>query len=104
MTNPSSPCSVPGWLRGIIPFETPDQQAVCQAHDECYSAGGTRIDRLWADLQFCQGLLVAGMSADMAEKYLWGVRLYGGSHWKDKDSPGCLPPPPPIQLQETQAP
>lgn len=92
---PTSPCSVPDWLRVLIPFETPEQQAVCRWHDEQYERGGSHMARLLTDLHFCMRLMGAGMSPERAEQYLWGVRMYGGSHWAGGDKPGTLPPPPP---------
>jgi hypothetical protein len=86
-----SPCSVPDWLRVLLPLETPEQQEVCREHDADYAKGGSRVKRLRADLKFAVNMLNAKMSADDAERYLWGVRMYGGFHWNGGDWPGALP-------------
>lgn len=91
----TSPCSVPVWLRGLLPIETPAQQDVCRQHDHEYSLGGSHALRLRRDLKFCLGLLDADMHPDMAEQYFWGVRMYGGLHWPGGDRPGSIPQPPP---------
>lgn len=88
---PSSPCSVPDWLRWLIPFETPAQQEACRWHDEQYALGGPRAARLSVDLDFTRRLLEAGMAPDQAERYLWAVRQYGGAHWTGGDAPGAAP-------------
>ena len=88
----ANPCSVPDWLRVLLPLETPRQQGACRKHDEAYARGGTRADRLQADLDFCDDLLWADMDPDRAEQYLWGVRMYGASHWNGIDGAGALPP------------
>ncbi len=89
----TSPCSVPNLLRdlGLVPLETPAEQACCRRHDAKYEVGGPREARLRADLVFGLELLDAGMDADMAERYVWGVRMYGGAHWNGEDGPGALP-------------
>lgn len=86
-----SPCSVPDWLRAIIPLETPAQQAACRKHDERYAVGGNHRRRLYTDLRFAIELLDADMEPDMAERYYWAVRMYGGSHWKGGDRAGAAP-------------
>ena len=88
----ANPCSVPDWLRVLLPLETPAQQEACRRHDDRYEAGGPRAARLSVDLLFCQDLLAADMDPDRAEQYLWGVRMFGGGHWTGGDGPGALPP------------
>lgn len=77
----ASPCSVPRALRLVIPEETPAQQAVCQAHDDAYTKGGSKRDRAVADARLLLGLLENGMEVDLAEKYHTAVRVMGGFHW-----------------------
>jgi hypothetical protein len=96
-----SPCSVPDWLRAVIPLETLPQQVACQRHDERYEMGGSRRLRLAVDLLFTQELLAADMDPDRAEQYLWAVRQYGAPHWTGDDHAGALPLHPP---SETEAP
>lgn len=98
MTNP---CSVPNWLRLLIPLETEWQQNACRRHDQRYALGGVRHDRLLADTYFLQELVEARMDPDLAEMYFWGVRMYGGEHWPGGDAPGVTPPKPP---ETTEAP
>jgi hypothetical protein len=86
-----SPCSVPDWLRLLIPFETLGQRLACQDHDADYAEGGGRRARLMADLRFAVNLLHADMAPDLVEKYYWAVRMYGASHWNGKDDPGAMP-------------
>ena len=90
-----SPCSVPEWLRGLIPLETDRQQRACLRHDDVYAVGGSRTDRFRADLYLGLDLINAGMAPDLAEIYVWGVRLYGHTHWNGDDGPGALPRVPP---------
>ena len=87
----TSPCSVPEWLRFLIPLETPAQQAVCRWHDGQYDLGGSHEERLRVDLEFCRRLLEAQMAAPDAERYFWGVRQYGGGHWRGADIAGAEP-------------
>ena len=91
----ASPCSVPDWLRFAIPLETPEQQDACREHDARYDRGGDRGDRLKVDLWFALDLLDHGMDPDSAERYFWGVRQYGASHWNGDDHAGALPLHPP---------
>lgn len=91
MTTPDSPCSVPEWLRVIIPLETPAQQQACRWHDLEYERGGDRAARLRADLIFARLLLSAGMGPDLVEHYYQAVRDYGGPRWTGGDKPGARP-------------
>ena len=104
-----SPCSVPDWLRGLIPLETPRQQEACRRHDRRYERGGDRRQRLATDLLFALDLLgldpwvlleveadltrkrEGTMDPDRAEQYFWGVRQYGGFHWEGGDHGGAPP-------------
>lgn len=74
-------CSVPRALRLVIPRETPEQVAVCNAHDVAYQAGGSRRARALADAELLRGLLVTGMDVDRAERYHTAVRIFGKDHW-----------------------
>ncbi len=113
-----SPCSVPEFLRPLIPFETDRQQDACRRHDERYEEGGDRRARLVTDLCFALDLLgcspalleqvmadtawlarEGAMEPDDAERYCWAVRWYAGPHWHGGDSPGALPPQPPTQTE-----
>lgn len=111
----ASPCSVPNWLRGLLPMETPRQQEACRRHDTRYEKGGDRKRRLVTDLLFSLDLLGAdpyllemvaadltrdregAMEPDRAEQYFWGVRQYAGGpeHWHGGDEPGAQPIPQP---------
>lgn len=103
----SSPCSVPEWLRLVVPIETPRQQSACRRHDERYERGGDRRARLVADLVFgldllgaapemlaivteelARGPLDGAMDADRTEKYVLAVRQWGGLHWNGGDRAG----------------
>lgn len=110
-----SPCSVPDWLRFLLPLETPRQQAACRRHDARYARGGDRRARLVTDLCFALDLMGAdpwnlqvivadletdrdgAMDPDRAEQYYYGVRQYGGdpNHWSGGDDPGAQPLRPP---------
>lgn len=78
----SDGCSVPRALRLVIPHETPEQTAVCVAHDFAYDAGGARRARAIADARLLLGLLETGMDVDLAERYHTAVRIFGKSHWR----------------------
>jgi hypothetical protein len=90
-----NPCSVPDWLRAIIPLETEAQQECCREHDADYAEGGGRRARLLVDLRFAANLLHADMDPDRAEQYFWAVRQYGAPHWHGDDQAGALPLHPP---------
>lgn len=110
-----SPCSVPDFLRAVLPLETLRQQLACRRHDDRYERGGDRLARLLADLAFgldllgCSPTLIelvlksvgdeGAMGADLAEQYVWGVRMYGGGHWRNGDDAGTLPPRPPDAVE-----
>ena len=88
-------CSVPTALRLFIPLETPEQRAMCVAHDVAYHAGGTRRERAIADAALLLGLLNTGMDVDLAEQYHVAVRVCGKAHWGDgtyTDEPEPAPP------------
>lgn len=94
-------CSVPRALRLVIPFETPEQVAVCNAHDVAYAKGGTRRDRAIADAQLLLGLLQAGMDVDLARRYYDAVRMFGFVHWQGGYTDG---PPPLEEVTASEAP
>ena len=48
----SDGCSVPKWLRFVIPQETPGQCLVCEKHDELYYYGHERQDETQRRLSF----------------------------------------------------
>ena len=75
-------CTVPRALRLLIPRETPEQIAVCNAHDTAYENGGTARQRAIADAKFLLGLLETHMEIDRAERYHTTVRLMGKAHWR----------------------
>ena len=87
--------SVPKALRIIIPKETPEQIAVCNAHDVAYTAGGTRRDRAVADAHLLLGLLMNGMDVDLAHRYHVAVRIFGKAHWDGARYTDDPPSPPP---------
>jgi len=54
-------------------------RACCVRHDERYYYGGTREDRLRADLEWAIALLdTKEVTAETAEKMFAGVRAFGG--------------------------
>jgi hypothetical protein len=73
----SDGCSIPAALRSFFP-STPEVRACCVRHDERYYYGGSRADRLRADLAFGVALLDAGVSAETVEKMVAAVRAFGG--------------------------
>lgn len=74
----SDGCSVPAWLRFVVPLETPAQQAICREHDEAYYYGGTEAERLAADLKFAYRLVSeTGMDPDTVMTYFNSVRVGG---------------------------
>ena len=83
MTFVPNGCSVPRALRLVIPYETPEQVAVCNTHDLAYNNGGTRRQRAIADAHLLLGLLDTGMNVDLAERYHVAVRVAGKFHWRD---------------------
>ena len=66
----------------MIPYETPEQVEVCNAHDDAYDRGGDARDRAIADAHLLLGLLQTGMDVDRSERYHTAVRLMGKSHWR----------------------
>lgn len=89
--NTNNPCSVPDWLRPIVGWETPEQQAACQRHDNAYTHGGTRTQRLRADLRLALDWLDADMDPDNVELRFYYVRQYGHTHWGSPDTAGVNP-------------
>lgn len=73
----SDGCSVPDALRGLLPLESPEAVAACRRHDEKYYYGGSKKDRLRADLEFALALLDTP-DGGKAEGYYTGVRTWGG--------------------------
>ena len=78
----SDGCSVPKWLRLLVPLETPEQIRVCRRHDEAYYYGGTASDRLREDLTFALGLLDTNMKSYRVVQYYEAVRAAGGPRFK----------------------
>lgn len=78
----SDGCSVPRWLRLVVPMETVEQRRECLRHDEAYYYGGTAFRRAVADHMLYTGLVVHGMSRPQAWLYWLAVRLFGGPSWK----------------------
>lgn len=75
----SDGCSVPPFLKPFFPCDDPAVIACCKVHDEAYYYGGTREQRLAADVMFCYNLLATGkVNAETAEKMFLGVRVGGG--------------------------
>lgn len=90
-----SECSVPGFLRALIPLESAQQRLACKLHDLAYEVGGTRTQRLHEDLTFGLRLLTAEMHPDLAEQYYYNVRAWGHLAWNGDDGPGARPIEPP---------
>lgn len=80
----SDGCSVPEWLRTVLPIEKPEEIAVCRVHDHAYYLGGSEKDREVADAQFYMGLLQVGMNQYKASMYHAAVRLFGGPEFELK--------------------
>ena len=78
----SDGCSVPKWLRLVVPLETAFQVFVCRAHDAAYYHGGSEQDRAIADVKFFLGLLHAEMDFDTAQRYFVAVRAGGGPEFR----------------------
>lgn len=76
----SDGCSVPKALRWFIKVETPACRECCREHDKAYYYGGTRADRLKADLTFRDCLVSAGMPKALAQLYFLSVSA-GGAPW-----------------------
>jgi hypothetical protein len=74
----SDGCSIPKALQQFFP-NSPRVRAACVHHDELYYYGGSREDRLRADLEWAMILLDTGeVSAETAEKMFQFVRALGG--------------------------
>lgn len=74
----SDGCSIPAALQQFFP-RSPAVRACCVRHDERYYYGGSKEDRLRADLEWAIALLDTGeVSAETVEKMLAGVRAFGG--------------------------
>lgn len=78
----SDGCSVPDWLRKIIPYETAEECLACIAHDRAYYYGGSKKDKLIADLELFVNLVAAGMPVWLATLYYAGVRAGGRPFFK----------------------
>ena len=74
--NMSDGCSVPEFLRVVLPLESPEAIAACRRHDHAYYLGGSKIDRLRADLYFALALLDTD-EREKAELYFAAVRTGG---------------------------
>lgn len=75
----SDGCSVPEPLRPFFPCDDPAVRACCVIHDSEYYRGGTREQRLLADLMFAYNLLSTGqVSEETVWKMFLGVRAGGG--------------------------
>jgi hypothetical protein len=79
-----SPCSVPAWLRALVPVEDEAWQRCCKRHDGKYERGGTETERLIADVEFFLDMLREGVDPVWAERYYHAVRMFGSLHWKQK--------------------
>jgi len=80
----SDGCSIPKALKPFFP-ETPAVRACCEKHDAVYYRGGTRADRLRADLQLALDWLATGdVTAAQVEQGYWAIRIGGGPE-------GCFP-------------
>lgn len=84
MSEPNG-CSVPHFLRILIPPETVAQSEVCNAHDIAYAKGGDRRARAVADAKLLLGLLECDMDVDLAHHYHTAVRIFGGSRFADRE-------------------
>lgn len=78
----SDGCSVPTFLRKIIKTETLEQCLACIAHDRAYYYGGSKKDKLLADLELFANLTAAGMPVWLASLYYIGVRIGGRPFFK----------------------
>jgi hypothetical protein len=91
----SDGCSVPKALRELFPLfregaelETPEQREGCVNHDQAYYCqdwplGGTRRDRLIADLKLALWMAEHNMNVDRVIQYFVGVRDFGKPHWNN---------------------
>ena len=77
-----SPCSVPRWLRWLLPEEPVAAWPCCEDHDTRYERGGSRVERLDADLALYWCLRGAGMWSLSARVYYLAVRLFGAPFWR----------------------
>jgi len=74
----SDGCSVPEGLRPFFP-NTPTVRACCIRHDRAYYLGGSRTDRLRADLQLATDWLATGeVPTWKVMQGLWAIRIGGG--------------------------
>ena len=65
----SSACSVPWWLRWLVPEEPSEAAFCCVTHDESYKRGGTQEERRIADEIFYVCLVAAGFALAWAYYY-----------------------------------
>jgi hypothetical protein len=61
----------------FVPDIDPQVSSCCGQHDAAYTAGGTGVDRLVADLQFRRCIRQDARRPLIAEIYFAGVRLFG---------------------------
>lgn len=78
----SDGCSVPAWLKPLFP-ETPAVRACCERHDGKYYKGGTKKQRLLADIALLVEWLDTGdVTVEQAEAGFNAVRAGGGPEWR----------------------
>jgi hypothetical protein len=76
----SSPCSVPHFLRPLLPKESAALQRCCTHHDEAYHRGGTYRDWCIADAEFLLEMLrEPDIDPVWADNYYQAVR---GNGWQ----------------------
>lgn len=79
----SDGCSVPAWLRRVLPIldrQCEACRAFCLRHDEAYYNGGSEEDRARADADLWHDIEPI-IGAAWAQEWYNALRLYGGSHW-----------------------
>lgn len=74
-----SPCSVPWFLRPLVPREDATWQLCCALHDVDYQRGtvGDYRGQFIADVKFLLRMLEYGVDPTWAEMYYQAVRTYG---------------------------
>lgn len=80
----SDGCSVPQLLEATYATlnRSPALRAACVRHDAAYYYGGSREDRLRADLQLALDWVTTGeLTASEVERFYAAVRAGGGPEW-----------------------
>jgi hypothetical protein len=79
----SDGCSIPGWLRSLLPIleaQCNECRPACVDHDRAYYEGGTEQERELADAAL-RDAVTPIIGEQWALEWYNALRLFGGGHW-----------------------